>query len=450
MTVPSSPSKRLTTTFVCLLAFFTIGVHIQPSGLSRSLAQHIDSTDSSTSFRVVSWNVAFGQGTDASYNFDRTASWLANQNPDLIALCEMPQEKVSTFLSGLTQRTGRTWYTHFVPKYSGTSEGNLIVSKYAFQSANSRYLSYQRSVAQVTVNIGGRNINFFATHLDHTSSSLRYTQVGELTSWASGFAEPRIVAGDFNAGPDTSEVLRMTTSYFDSWVEMMNVGSAIAYPDNPVGMHTRTRRGRIDYVFYSRAASGLRGRVARIPDSRDLNNRNVVVTLGTLDDLGVRPSDHNSIIADFDLDTGTSPTPTPTPIPTPTPTPTPTTPNLQVNSNTGRALAFHSTFFTKEPFSLRTSPRFGVDERTRVMFIASNLVLNPGEPLSVVLVTAVDSRNVVYSLPVEFIGPIPGFTWFSEVIVRLPDDLTLDGNITVRLSLRGISSNSVVTSIRAP
>jgi hypothetical protein len=52
-----------------------------------------------------------------------------------------------------------------------------------------------------------------------------------------------------------------------------------------------------------------------------------VIRLGTLDDLGVRPSDHNHMIADFDVGSttpGPTPTPTPTPVPTPTPTPIPT------------------------------------------------------------------------------------------------------------------------------
>lgn len=256
---------------------------------------------SSTQLKVLSWNVAFGQGTDAIYNIDRTAAWLANINADLIALCEMPQDKISPLVTSLSQRTGRSWYSHFVTKYDGTTEGNLILSKYSFVNVGSLYMSYQRSVAQVTVAVGGRNITFFATHLDHTSSSMRYTQVGELTSWATNFAEPRIVAGDFNGGPDTPESIRMAGSYFDSWAEALTVGTASAYPDNPLGIHTRTRRGRIDYVYYSRGTSNLVLRGTQIPDSRDLSNPNVVIALGTLDDRGVRPSDHNIMIANFDI-----------------------------------------------------------------------------------------------------------------------------------------------------
>jgi endonuclease/exonuclease/phosphatase family metal-dependent hydrolase len=222
-------------------------------------------------------------------------------NPDLAGLCEMPSQDVSTLVSLLSQKTGRTWYAHHLPKYVGTTEGNLILSKYPFNSTNGRYMSAQRSVAQATLTVSGRTINFFATHLDDGSSGTRYTQVGELMSFASGFSEQRIVVGDVNGGPDTSEAVRMTSGYYDSWMRALNAGAASAYPDNPLGLHTRTRRGRIDYVFYSHSAGSLVLTGTQIPDTRDLSNTNVSVNLGTLDDRGVRPSDHNPMIANFNI-----------------------------------------------------------------------------------------------------------------------------------------------------
>jgi endonuclease/exonuclease/phosphatase family metal-dependent hydrolase len=152
----------------------------------------------------------------------------------------------------------------------------------------------------VTVNVGGRNVNFFATHLDAYTPSYRYQEITELQSFASGFSEPRIFAGDFNAGPDTSEASHMAEQYYDSWVQAMNIGTAVAYPDNPVYFMTRTRRGRIDYVWASKGAN-VTINSAQIPDVRDLNNPNVVITLGTLDDKGVRPSDHNPMIANIQI-----------------------------------------------------------------------------------------------------------------------------------------------------
>jgi mRNA deadenylase 3'-5' endonuclease subunit Ccr4 len=64
---------------------------------------------------------------------------------------------------------------------------------------------------------------------------------------------------------------------------------------------TRTRRGRIDYLWYSRSSPYLVLTGTQIPDTRNLNQTNVVEFLGTLDDKGVRPSDHNPMIANFRL-----------------------------------------------------------------------------------------------------------------------------------------------------
>src|SRR6185369_13992769 len=103
--------------------------------------------------RVMSWNIQFGEGTDAVTNYDRTASWIASVNPDLVGLCEVPEGSIPVLISSLTLRTGRAWHYQFVPKYSGTDEGNLILSWRPFVSVNAYFLSAQRSVAQATVNV---------------------------------------------------------------------------------------------------------------------------------------------------------------------------------------------------------------------------------------------------------------------------------------------------------
>ena len=256
---------------------------------------------SGSTLRVLSYNVQFGEGTDGATNWDRTATQIANINPDILGLCEMTSDNITTLVNLLSQKTGRTWYSQFIPKYVGTTEGNLILSKYPLLSSGGRYLSYSRSVAQATISVGGRTINFFMTHLDPDSSTVRSQQAAELMSYASGFSESRIIGGDFNAGPDTSESISMTGTYNDSWVQAMNAGTAVAYPDNPVYLMTRTRRGRIDYLWFSQGSPYLVLTGTQIPDTRNLSQTNVVELLGTLDDKGVRPSDHNPMIANFRL-----------------------------------------------------------------------------------------------------------------------------------------------------
>ena len=83
------------------------------------------------------------------------------------------------------------------------------------------------------------------------------------------FSENKII-GDFNADADLSETVRMTSAYYDSWMRAMNAGTAIAYPDNPVEMHTRTRRGRIDYVYYSLSAHILVLQGTNIPEYAEI------------------------------------------------------------------------------------------------------------------------------------------------------------------------------------
>jgi endonuclease/exonuclease/phosphatase family metal-dependent hydrolase len=390
---------------------------------------------------VLTWNIQFGQGTDGITNYDRTATWLARMNPDLIALCEIPPDQIPTLVNLLTQKTGRTWYSHFVPKAPGINEGNLILSRYSFVSVNSRYLSYQRSIAQATVNVGGRNINFFATHLDHTSSALRQTQALEIVQWTAGFTAPRIICGDMNAGNDAPEVLALLAAYRDSWVDALNQGTASAYPDNPVVMNTRTRRWRIDFILYAGDATNLTTKSANIPDTRDLSNTNVVSKLGTLDDKGVRPSDHNLVVVDYDVWSDVAPPPPPPP---------PAAPILLALPNSSRAVALHSVRFSKEPFTVRTPVNLSSDQRTRILLFAINVNLLPGETPSAITLRAIDSRGQSYDLAVEQVTKFATLDWLNVLTVRLPDDATISGDLTVNATLHGAVSNNVLVGIKTP
>jgi len=418
---------RVSSLLAIILSFFAvIGINQQSTQAATSVP-----------LRVLSWNIQFGQGTDGITNFDRIATWLARMNPDLIALCEMPPDQIPTLVNALNSKTGRTWNSHFVPKAPGINEGNLILSKYAFASVSSRYLSYTRSVAQATVNVGGRNINFFATHLDHTSSSLRQTEVGELMSFTSGFAAPRIVAGDMNAANDTPEVLSLLTAFRDSWVDALNQNTAFAYPDNPVWMNTRTRRWRIDFILYAAEITSMTTKSANIPDTRDLSNTNVVNALGTLDDKGVRPSDHNLVVTDFDVwtDSVSAPAPAPAPI-------------LLVVPNTSRAIALHSTRFNREPFTVKTPVNLSSDDRTRIILFVTNLDLLSGETTASITVRGTDTRGQTYDLAVEKFVKFPNISWLSSIIVRLPDDSTINGDLAINVSIRGLTSNTAFVAIK--
>ena len=58
----------------------------------------VQTVSANTRLRVLSWNIAFGKGTDNVTNYDRTATWLARMNPDVIGLCEMPAYREVRFV----------------------------------------------------------------------------------------------------------------------------------------------------------------------------------------------------------------------------------------------------------------------------------------------------------------------------------------------------------------
>jgi len=108
-----------------------------------------------------------------------------------------------------------------------------------------------------------------------------------------------------------------------------------------------------------------------------------------------------------------------------------------------RALALESVTFSREPFPLNSLISWSTDPRTRVMLFAINLQLEPGDDLSAITADAEDGSHQHYNLKVESLGPMSGQPWLNGVTLRLSDQLTDVGDMLVRLSYRGRTSNRV-------
>jgi endonuclease/exonuclease/phosphatase family metal-dependent hydrolase len=262
------------------------------SGDSGSTA----STTSST-LKVLHWNIHYGFGTDGRYGMDKYVDWIARINPDLVSLNEVEkyvsghgnEDQPRILASRLSARTGRTWYYHHVQRFCGcvaNGGGNLILSRYPILARSQLGMSYDRSAALVTVSVNGRNVNFISTHLASESSGYRSTQIRQLMSWARGFSEQRIIAGDFNAG--LSNIPYMSDEYDDGWSTADRLGTATDYPGNNGQDGSTFRNGyKIDFVFESEGASRLSVRSARVYDTRDGD--------------GDMPSDHKPLMVTFNV-----------------------------------------------------------------------------------------------------------------------------------------------------
>jgi len=241
-------------------------------------------TSSGSTLKVLQWNIAQGYGTDGRSNIDRVVSFIARVRPDVVSFNEIMRYSSSSQPQMIADRlraaTGQTWTYHWVQKSGSSSgEGECVMTRLGIDGSDDHLLSYSRSVAMARVNVNGRNISVFSTHLDHTSSSYRLTQVRQLVSWATTQPEQRIVAGDFNWYPGTTEINEMGRTYHDGWAVARGNGDEYSFAGNPDG---NTRNNRIDYIWHSRQASYLTVTRAEVFDTRDSS--------------GHKPSDHNPLM----------------------------------------------------------------------------------------------------------------------------------------------------------
>ena len=252
-------------------------------------------TTSTSTLKVLQYNTHHGVGTDGKYNLARIATVIANQRPDVVSLNEVMynssygngENQTETYRRLLQQKTGQTWYCIYARmdgKWSSTSwaVGNALCSRYRFTTTTKYALSTgAHSVAHGTIVVNGRTINLFSTHVSWSNTSWRTTETRQVKSIASTWSENRIVMGDFNTWPNTTDYQIMASAYSDSWVQGWKAGIAWS----PSGSAGYTKGGsRFDYVYRSFGASALRLTRIIVPNTSSG---------------GVKPSDHDPVVATF-------------------------------------------------------------------------------------------------------------------------------------------------------
>ncbi len=113
-----------------------------------------------------------------------------------------------------------------------------------------------------------------------------------------------------------------------------------------------------------------------------------------------------------------------------------------------RASALDSVLLTRETFPIINNLNMSPDQRTRVAVFAVGLKLQPGETASAVTATAEDSTGTPRPLTVEFVGKVPNHFWLTQVVVRLNDQI-VPGDVKIRITLRGTTSNAVLAATKS-
>jgi PKD repeat protein len=289
---------------------YTAKVTVRDSAGGNVSASSLIAVNGSSSgggkFRAVQANISYGgHGTDNILNLNRTADYLVKLNPDAASLSEAigGYNDPALITALMEAKTGIKWYNHYVPKFAGCPEGVMILSKWPIVSTSEYFMSYQMPIAEATLDVNGKHVSFFATHFQWPKGAdyERQVEANQLVAFAARFPEPRIIGGDLNAQIYTSAVNTILQQYDGGWDAALSKGVATAYPANPAATNTRTRKSRIDHIFYSKSGLSVTG--AEVPDQRAPGTASkVVVRIGTTDDEGVRPSDHNFMEVTFNLD----------------------------------------------------------------------------------------------------------------------------------------------------
>ncbi|HKV35299.1 MAG TPA: Calx-beta domain-containing protein, partial [Pyrinomonadaceae bacterium] len=119
-------------------------------------------------------------------------------------------------------------------------------------------------------------------------------------------------------------------------------------------------------------------------------------------------------------------------------------PVLATELNSQRAVALDTVLSMRDPFPLTNEHYFGTDKRTRVSLFATNLELKPG---LVITAQAVDPQQTTHQLQVEFVGGLPTFAGFTQIVVKLPDGIVTAGDLQITITVRGKTSNVVLAGV---
>lgn len=275
--------KKIDIAFVLItwVAFCLASCSQKPS--STSGADSSDDTDAI--IRVMSYNIHHSNPpeNEGVIDIDAITRVIKAEDPDLVALQEVD---VNTERSGpfnqakeIADDLGMHYYFGKAIDYQGGGYGVAILSKYPLKDTTVHRLPAtagsnieQRIVAAARIELpNGMAIRFGSTHLDSKRDSAnRQSQVEEVVRIADAEQLPFILAGDFNAVPN-SEVMQTIKTQFKLSCDKCPLTSSA---QNPV----RT----IDYIVFRDPSNKLRVR------DHEVINENVA-------------SDHLPVVAEFEV-----------------------------------------------------------------------------------------------------------------------------------------------------
>ena len=219
------------------------------------LATRLAAMAETNSFRVMTYNIHHGQGTDGKVDLGRIAALIKTQNVDVVALQEVDRGTVRTarrdVAAELGKLTGMDFYFEKNIDHQGGQYGNGILSRFPIlEKTNVHYQMLkpheQRGLLQVLVDVKGRKLLFMSTHLDyHNDDAERALDVKTIKSAAAANPDAALIlCGDFNEGPGSRTYNRLAEFLADTW-KAAGKGAGHTFSSSAPWQ-------RIDFIWHSR------------------------------------------------------------------------------------------------------------------------------------------------------------------------------------------------------
>jgi len=214
-------------------------------------------SDAAPVFRLMTFNIHHGEGMDGVIDLDRIATLITNHQADIVALQEVDRGTERTgridMPAELARRTGLTAVFSNNYHFGGGEYGNALLTRFPIrQWTNSHFHPLapveQRGILQVLLTVQDRPLLVANTHFDagrtHEERIHSAAQLPEILLPHRHL--PILLAGDFNATPDSAVYRAVANGFRDAWKERGD-GSGWTIP-------VETPNRRIDYIFISKGA----------------------------------------------------------------------------------------------------------------------------------------------------------------------------------------------------
>lgn len=208
------------------------------------------------SFRVMTWNIHHGEGTDGRVELERIAEVIKQERADLVLLQEVdkgvPRTGRRDLPAELARLTGLSGVFSNNFHLQGGEYGNALLTRFPVARWRNHHYQMlrqgeQRGLLQAVVTLEARELAVFCTHLDYRPDDAeRLSNVVEIKRLAQEYgAMPLLVGGDFNAAPSSRTAAAMAEVFDDGW-KLAGQGDGFTFSSARL-------RSRIDFLWVRRA-----------------------------------------------------------------------------------------------------------------------------------------------------------------------------------------------------